>query len=203
MQALLAHNGVVCMLAALHRWEGLLQVVPQQWHDHFQQWEEWVYRHRHLQWKQERARRCHCSFLARYFFYFWRFFRARNDRLRAAWAFAAQDRDLLRKWSTLIAFRMYRNTMRRERATQRAVLRHWRAQTRNHAAHCRIALSQLLVRAPYLPACPALLDCVVMTMPPPRSRVRADGVRQNWHSAFEQMLCSATPFRPRQHNCAL
>lgn len=119
---------------------------PQQWHDNFQQWEEWVYRHRHLKWKQERARRCHCSFLAKYFFYFWRFFRARNQRLRAAWAFSAINREVLLKWSTLVAFRMFRNMMRRERATQRAVLRHWHAEMRHHAAHYQVTLSQLLVR---------------------------------------------------------
>lgn len=123
-----------------------MQLEPQQWHDNFQEWDEWVYRHRHLQRKQERARRCHCRFLAKYFFHFWRFFRLRNERLRAAWAFASRDREVLLKWSTLIAFRMFRNIRRRERATQRAVLRHWHAEMRSDIAQYQITLSQLMVR---------------------------------------------------------
>ena len=122
-----------------------MQVEPQQWHDNFIEWEEWVYQHRHLRWKLERARLCHCNFLAKYFFYFWRFFRVRNQRLRAAWAFASRDRDVLLKWSTLIAFRMFRNIMRRERAIQRATLRHWHAEIRSNAAKYQITLSQLMV----------------------------------------------------------
>lgn len=122
-----------------------MQVEPQQWHDNFIEWEEWVYQHRHLRWKLERARLCHCNFLAKYFFYFWGFFRVRNQRLRAAWAFASRDRDVLLKWSTLIAFRMFRNIMRRERAIQRATLRHWHAEIRSNAAKYQITLSQLMV----------------------------------------------------------
>eukprot|EP00892_Ulva_mutabilis_P003853 jgi/Ulvmu1/183/UM001_0187.1 len=130
---------------AFHKSAERAGVEPQQWHDNFQEWEEWVHHHRHRQWKHERAHRWHAGFLAKYFFYFWRFFRQRNQRLRAAWSFASRDRDLMLKWTTLIAFRMFRNIIRRERATQQATLRHWHAEIRNNAAQYQVTLSQLMV----------------------------------------------------------
>jgi hypothetical protein len=93
-----------------------------------------------------RAHRHRARFLARYFLHYWRFYLARNKKLRASWAFVARDRSVLLKWMVLIAFKTLRKIAQKERAVRRKVLRHWHAVMRMTSENRHLTLAQIVVR---------------------------------------------------------
>jgi hypothetical protein len=113
-------------------------------------WLEWVHLREHRRKVEARAHRHRALFLARYFLHYWRFFLARNKKLRASWAFVARNRSVLLKWTGLLAFKMLRKIAQKERDMRRKVLRHWHADMRITSENRHLTLAQLLVRSPSL-----------------------------------------------------
>ena len=124
-----------------------MQVEPPEWPAPFPQWHEWLRRRALRREQTATAAAQHRSFRLRFLFTFWRFFLARNRRLRRAWAAATRHRELLVLWSSLVAFRMFAQMAARERRTRRAVLRHWRTLVRSTRADRQLTLASLMVRS--------------------------------------------------------
>lgn len=116
------------------------------WESDVPEWLEWAHMREHRHREEARAHRHRARFLARYFLHYWRFVLSRNKQLRASWAFAARDRSMLLKWTSICAFKMLRKMAHRDRERRRKVLRHWHATMRVTSENRHLTLTQLVVR---------------------------------------------------------
>lgn len=103
-----------------------IQVQPPAWQDGPAEWHAWRQRKLCSAALLVSAGLQHRHFHQRTTLLFWRFFAARNCKLRSAWVAAIRNREALVLWAAFAALRMAVQMGRRERRLLRRVLRAWR-----------------------------------------------------------------------------